>query len=63
MAKKNLGVSQVILECTEARKIGRPDLVSRYHTWKNRKKKQGKMELRKYNPNLGRHTIHREISK
>jgi len=61
MAKKKGQAREVItLECTEARKLGRPDLVSRYHTEKNRKNTTGKLELKKYNPHLKRHTVHRE---
>jgi large subunit ribosomal protein L33 len=46
---------QVILECTEA-----PG-TSRYSTVKNRRNTTGRMELRKYNPVLRKHTLHREI--
>ncbi len=49
----------VILECTEARKEGKPP--SRYTTTRNKKKGSEKLELKKYNPFLRRHTIHREI--
>lgn len=58
MAKKGNRV-QVILECTEARKEeGTP---SRYVTTKNRKTTTGRLELKKYNPFLRRHTVHREV--
>ena len=46
---------QVILECTEA-----PG-TSRYVTTKNRRNTNERLELRKYNPELRKHTLHREI--
>lgn len=49
----------IILECTEARKEGKPP--SRYTTTKNKKAKTERLELMKYNPFLKRHTLHREI--
>jgi len=49
----------IILECTEARKEGKPP--SRYITTKNKKKTTERLELMKYNPFLKRHTLHREI--
>jgi large subunit ribosomal protein L33 len=49
----------VTIECTEARKEGKPP--SRYITSRNKKAKQEKVELRKYNRFLRRHTLHREI--
>ncbi len=49
----------VTLECTEARKEGNPP--SRYMTTRNKKTKTEKLELRKYNRFLRRHTLHREI--
>ncbi|MES3038235.1 MAG: 50S ribosomal protein L33 [Bdellovibrionota bacterium] len=57
MAKKS-GRIIVTLECTEARAEGKPP--SRYTTTKNKPKTPGRMEKKKYNPNLRRHTIHRE---
>lgn len=59
----------VILECTEARAEGKAP--SRYMTSINRKKyaeqatKTGKpkLEKKKYNANLRRHTLHREVKK
>lgn len=57
MAKKNARII-VTLECTEARALGKP--VSRYTTTKNRQKTPGRMEKKKYNPNLRKHTLHRE---
>jgi large subunit ribosomal protein L33 len=50
---------QVILECTEARKEGKP--VSRYLTKRNKKTVTERIEKKKYNPFLKRHTLHREI--
>lgn len=49
----------VILECTEARKEGKPP--SRYVTSRNKKTQTEKVELMKYNRFLRRHTLHREI--
>ncbi len=46
---------QVILECTEA-----PG-TSRYSTTKNRRNTTERMELKKYNAKLRKHTLHREI--
>jgi len=50
---------QVILECTEARKIGKSP--SRYMTTKNKKTHPERLELKKYNPFLKKHTVHKEI--
>jgi large subunit ribosomal protein L33 len=60
MAKKGNRVI-VTLECTEAREIGASP--SRYTTMKNKKNTPKRLELRKYNPNLQRVTIHRETKK
>jgi large subunit ribosomal protein L33 len=49
----------VILECTEARKEGKP--VSRYLTKRNKKVVTERIEKKKYNPFLKRHTLHKEI--
>ena len=49
----------VTLECSEARKEGKPP--SRYLTTRNKKLQPEKIELKKYNPFLRRHTVHREI--
>ncbi|MBN8537680.1 MAG: 50S ribosomal protein L33 [Deltaproteobacteria bacterium] len=57
MAKKS-GRIIVTLECTEARPLGKT--VSRYTTTKNKQKTPGRLELKKYNPNLKKHTLHRE---
>lgn len=51
----------VILECTEARKEGKP--VSRYLTTRNFKTQPERVEKKKYNHHLRRHTVHREIKK
>jgi len=58
MAKKGNRVI-VTLECTEAREIGASP--SRYTTMKNKKNTPKRMELKKYNPFLRRHTVHREL--
>ena len=50
---------QVILECTEAKKEGKP--VSRYVTFRNKKTVTERIEKKKYNPFLKRHTVHNEI--
>ena len=49
----------VTLECTEARKEGKPP--SRYMSSRNKKLKTEKIELRKFNHFLRRYTLHREI--
>ena len=49
----------VIIECTEARKEGKRP--SRYMTTRNKKLSQEKVELKKYNPSMRRHTLHKEI--
>lgn len=55
MAAKGKGNrQQVILECTEA-----PG-TSRYSTTKNVRNHPERMELRKYNSTLRKHTLHRE---
>ena len=59
MAKKSNRV-QVILECTEHKKSGKPG-TSRYITTKNRKNTAERLELKKYNPILRKSTIHKEI--
>ncbi|MGD9558138.1 MAG: 50S ribosomal protein L33 [Mangrovibacterium sp.] len=59
MAKKGNRV-QVIMECTEQKESGVPG-TSRYITTKNRKNTPERLELKKYNPNLKKVTVHREI--
>lgn len=54
MAKAKDVRHKIILECTEA-----PG-TSRYSTMKNRRNTTGRLELRKYNPVLRKHTIHKE---
>ncbi|HEY4782563.1 MAG TPA: 50S ribosomal protein L33 [Chthoniobacterales bacterium] len=51
----------IILECTEARAQGKP--VSRYVSTRNKKSLNtpGRLEKKKYNPHLRRHTLHREV--
>jgi large subunit ribosomal protein L33 len=61
MAKKAKGNrQQIILECTEQKESGLPGM-SRYITTKNRKNTPDRLERRKYNPNLKKVTLHREI--
>ncbi len=56
MAKKGKDVRlNIILECTEA-----PG-TSRYSTKKNRRNTPERLELKKYNPVLRKHTVHKEI--
>ncbi len=49
----------VIIECTEARKEGKTP--SRYTTTRNKKTQTEKLEIKKFNRFLRRHTVHREI--
>lgn len=49
----------ITIECTEARKEGKTP--SRYVTTRNKKTSTDKLEIRKYNRFLRRHTVHREI--
>ena len=51
----------VTLECTEATAEGKP--VSRYMTSRNKKSPRtpNRLEKKKYNPFLRRHTLHGEI--
>jgi len=51
----------VILECTEARGEGKPP--SRYMTTRNKKLQTERVEKKKFNKFLRRHTLHREIKK
>ena len=50
----------VTLECTEAKAAGSPP--SRYMTTRNKKSPQtpNRLEKKKYNPFMKRHTLHRE---
>lgn len=60
MAKKKTEARVIItIECTEARKEGKPP--SRYSTWKNRRNTPDRLELIKYNPYLRRRTKHKEV--
>ena len=49
----------IILECTEAKKEGKP--ASRYMSTRNKKVQTERVEKMKYNKFLKRHTLHREI--
>lgn len=59
MARKEDRV-QVILECTEQKNSGVKGM-SRYISTKNRKNDPERLELKKFNPYLNKHTIHKEI--
>src|ERR1017187_3584874 len=50
----------ITLECTEAKALGKP--VSRYMSSRDKKSPQtpNRLEKKKYNPFLRRHTLHRE---
>ncbi len=50
----------ITLECTEAKAAGKP--ASRYTSTRNKKSPNtpGRLEKKKYNPFLRRHTLHRE---
>ena len=50
----------VTLECTEAKALGKSP--SRYMTMRNKKSPRtpNRLEKKKYNPFLRRHTLHRE---
>ncbi|KAG2491695.1 hypothetical protein HYH03_010062 [Edaphochlamys debaryana] len=59
MAKKK-GVRLIVtVECTESKSQGATP--SRYVTQKNRKNTPERLELMKYNPNLRKHTLHKEV--
>ncbi len=61
MAKKAKGNRiQVIMECTEQKTTDIPG-TSRYITTKNRKNTTERLELKKYNSNLKKVTVHKEI--
>ena len=49
----------ITIECTVARKEGKTP--SRYTTTRNKKTKTEKLEIKKFNPFLRRHTLHKEI--
>lgn len=51
---------QVILECAEHKKSGKPG-ISRYICTKNKKNTPFSLKLKKYNPILKKYTIHKEI--
>ncbi len=59
MAKKGNRV-QVILECTEHKKTGKPG-TSRYITTKNKKNTPDRLTIKKFNPILKKMTVHKEI--
>ncbi|MBG29112.1 MAG: 50S ribosomal protein L33 [Opitutae bacterium] len=49
----------VILECTEARKEGKPP--SRYMSTRNKKTQTEPVQKKKFNKHLRRHTLHKEV--
>ncbi len=49
----------VTVECTEARSLNQSP--SRYMTTKNKSSQLGRIEIKKYNPALKKHTIHKEV--
>lgn len=57
-AKKGNRIN-ILVECTEARKLNASP--SRYSTSKNRKNTPSRLEVKKYNPSLKRHTLHKEV--
>ena len=59
MAKKGNRV-QVILECTDQKTTDLP-ATSRYITTKNKKNNPERLELKKFNPNMKKVTVHKEI--
>lgn len=59
MAKGKENRIVITLECTEAKKEGKT--VSRYTTTKNKKNTTERLILKKYNPNMQRYTLHKEI--
>lgn len=59
MARKTNRI-QVILECTEHQASGKAG-TSRYRTSKNKINAPSRLELKKYNPILKKHTLHKEI--
>ena len=61
MAKKSKGNRiQVILECTAQKNTDVPG-TSRYITTKSRRNTPDRIEMKKYNPNLKKVTVHKEI--
>ncbi len=59
MAKKKGKVRIITLECTEARKEGKSP--SRYTSKKNFQTHPERLEKKKYNPSMRKHTVHKEI--
>jgi len=55
MAKK-AGREKILLQCTESGHIN-------YTSTKNKKKHPERLEIKKYNPFLRKHTLHREVKK
>ena len=59
MLTRPMAREQIVLECTEAKAAGKP--ASRYFSTRNKKLQTEKLEVKKYNPNLRRHTLHKEV--
>ena len=60
MAKSKKGNRiNITVECTEARKLGMSP--SRYSTTKSRRNTPARLEIKKYNSALKRHTVHKEV--
>ncbi len=55
MAKKGKGVQHTRMKSTESG--------HEYHTRKNKQKHPGRLELKKYDPLLGKHVLYREEKK
>lgn len=58
-SKKKEGRIVIHVECTEAKAAGVSP--SRYTTEKNRHNNPDRIEVKKYNPFLRKHTVHREV--
>ncbi|MFZ5432578.1 MAG: 50S ribosomal protein L33 [Calditrichota bacterium] len=58
-SKKKEGRIIIHLECTEAKAAGVSP--SRYTTTKNRFNDPDRLEVKKYNPFMKKHTLHKEV--
>nr|NP_849114.1 ribosomal protein L33 [Cyanidioschyzon merolae strain 10D]Q85FR9.1 RecName: Full=Large ribosomal subunit protein bL33c; AltName: Full=50S ribosomal protein L33, chloroplastic [Cyanidioschyzon merolae strain 10D]QFV17061.1 50S ribosomal protein L33 [Cyanidioschyzon merolae]QFV17234.1 50S ribosomal protein L33 [Cyanidioschyzon merolae]BAC76276.1 50S ribosomal protein L33 [Cyanidioschyzon merolae strain 10D] len=61
MAKSKSSRVGISLECTACRANANQPGVNRYRTTKNKKNTPNRLELKKFCPYCGHHTIHREI--
>jgi len=59
MVHRIMAREHVILECTEARKEGKPP--SRYTSTRNKKTQTEPVQKKKFNKHLRRHTLHKEV--